>query len=175
MKMTTLFTVVTVLGMSVSMAQAQTTVLKPEQPFRVAIGTYNPMASSIKKSMGATLPMISLSYDATKSTADKPLMFGVFFDFAQNRKQGTNTSVTAFGISARYLSQAPVTSGRFFVGAGVGSYDVKIGTSNSKVGGKIFGGYEMNNGYFGELTYHMLAKVHGDDPSAVALAIGRRF
>ncbi len=173
-KITTIATMVG-LGFLASMAQAQDVMLTPQKPFRVAIGTYNPMGSTIRQSMGGTLPMLSLSYDATKSTADKPMIYGAYFDYAQNRRSGTNNSVTAFGVSARYLSQAPVTSSRYFIGGGIGSYDVKVGGSNSKIGGKVFGGYELNNGYFGELTYHIINKIHGDDPSAVAIAIGRRF
>ena len=175
MKTSTVIAMVIGLGAMTTIAQAQTVMLTPEKPFRVAVGTYNPMGSTIRQSMGGTLPMLSLSYDATKSTADKPMIYGLFFDYAQNRHSGTNNSVTAFGASARYLSQAPVSSSRYFIGGGIGSYDVKIGSSNSKIGGKVFGGYELNNGYFGELTYHILNKIHGDDPSAVAIAIGRRF
>lgn len=175
MKINTLITIVLTLGMTASITHAQDVILPAEKPFRIAIGTYNPMATSTKQIMGATLPMISLSYDAGKSTSEKPMIYGVYFDFAQNRHSGTNNSVTAFGVSARYLSRAPLTNGRYFMGGGVGSYDVKIGRANSKVGGKLFGGYELNNGYYGEVTYHLINKVNGNDPSAVALAVGRRF
>ena len=162
-------------GMVASTAQAQTTMLTSEKPFRASIGTYNPTSGATRTAMGSSLPMISLSYDAGKSTAEKPTIYGVYFDYAQNNRNGTNNSVTAFGVSARYLSRAPVTSGRYFAGAGIGSYSVKIGNSNSKIGGKLFGGYELNNGYFGEVTYHMINKVHGNDPSALAFSVGRRF
>lgn len=175
MKIKTYVAIMITLGTAVSGSQAQDVLLSAEKPFRVAVGTYNPMGSTIRGAMGATLPMISLSYDAGKSTSEKPMIYGVYFDFAQNRHSGTNNSVTAFGVSARYLSRAPLTNGRYFVGGGVGSYDVKMGSSNSKVGGKVFGGYELNNGYFGEATYHVINKIHGDDPSAVAIAVGRRF
>lgn len=158
-----------------SVAKAQEVMLSAEKPFRIAIGTYNPMGSSIRQAMGATLPMLSLSYDAGKSTAEKPMVYGVYFDFAQNRHAGTNTSMTALGFSARYLSRAPLSKARSFVGAGIGSYNIKIGDSNSKVGGKLFGGYELNNGYYAEVAYHIINKVHGDDPSAAAISIGRRF
>ena len=175
MNTSTMIAMTIALGMAVSSAQAQTTILTPEKPFRVSIGTYNPTSGGTRTAMGATLPMISLSYDVGKSTAEKPTIAGVYFDYAQNNRHGTTNSVTAFGVSARYLSRAPVTHGRFFAGAGIGSYSVKIGNSNSKIGGKLFGGYELNDGYFGEITYHMINKVHGNDPSALAFSVGRRF
>ncbi|MBB6050785.1 hypothetical protein [Armatimonas rosea] len=159
----------------IATSQAQEVMLSAEKPFRIAIGTYNPMGSTIRQAMGATLPMLSLSYDAGKSTAEKPMIYGVYFDFAQNRHAGTNNSVTALGFSARYLSRAPVSKARSFVGAGIGSYNIKIGDSNSKVGGKLFGGYELNDGFYAEVAYHIINKVHGDDPSAAAISIGRRF
>ena len=124
MKINTLTTIVLTLGTTASIAHAQNVIVPAEKSFRIAVGTYNPMATSTKEIMGATLPMISLSYDAGKSTSEKPMIYGVYFDFAQNRHSGTNNSVTAFGVSARYLSRAPLTNGRYFIGGGVGSYDV---------------------------------------------------
>ena len=149
--------------------------MSTEKPFRAAVGTYNPVGSAIRGAMGSMLPMLSLSYDIGKNMAAKPLIFGVFFDYAQHNRNGTNNSVSAFGLSGRYLDRAPLTSGRAFYGAGIGSYDIKMGSSNSKIGGKIFGGYERNDGYFGEVTYHMINKINGSDPSAVSLVVGRRF
>ena len=175
MKIITSIAMAMTLSMAVSVAQAQTTVVPTEKPFRVAVGVYNPVGGAIKSAMGSSIPMISFSYDAGKTTSERPVIYGVYLDFAQNHRQGTNNSVTAFGVSGRYLSRAPVTSGRYFGGAGIGSYDVKLGSSNSKVGGKLFGGYEHNNGYFGEITYHMINKINGSDPSAVSFVVGRRF
>ena len=173
---TSMMTAMTIaLAIAGSTAHAQTTILPSEKPFRISIGTYNPTSGATRTAMGATLPMLSLSYDAGKSTAEKPTILGVYFDYAQNNRNGNNNSVTAFGVSARYLSRAPLTHGRYFAGAGIGSYNVRIGSSNSKIGGKIFGGYELNDGYFGEVTYHMINKVHGNDPSALAFSVGRRF
>ena len=119
--------------------------------------------------------MINFTYEMGKTMAEKPMIYGVFLDFAQNRHSGTNNSETAFGVSTRYLSRTPLNSGRYFVGGGVGSYDVKMGSSSSKVGGKLFGGYESNNGYYGEVTYHVINKINGSDPSSLGFAIGRRF
>jgi len=175
MNTSTMIAITIALGIAGSTAQAQTTILTSEKPFRVSIGTYNPTSGATRTAMGSTLPMLSLSYDAGKSTAERPTILGVYFDYAQNNRNGTTNSVAAFGVSARYLSRAPVTHGRYFIGGGIGSYSVKMGNSNSKIGGKIFGGYELNDGYFGEVTYHMINKVHGNDPSALAFAIGRRF
>lgn len=146
-----------------------------EKPFRAALGIYNPVGGAIRSAMGTTLPMLSLSYDLGKTMASRPLLYSVFFDYAQLRQHGTNNSMSAFGLEGRYLSRAPVSVGRYFVGAGVGSYDIKMGSSNSKIGGKLFGGYERNDGYYGQVTYHMINKINGSDPSALALAVGRRF
>lgn len=154
---------------------AQEVVVRAQNPLKVSIGTYNPVGGATRQAMGATLPMVSFSYDAGKTQADKPILYGAFLDYAQNRKNGTNTSVTAFGVTARYLSQSPRIGDRYFYGAGIGSYDVKIGTSNSKIGGKLFAGYEHNTGYYGEMSYHMLSKINGNDPSAVSLTVGKRF
>jgi hypothetical protein len=171
----TMLVLLTTLGALASTSHAQDVLITTQKPLRVSIGTYNPMASSVRSAMGATLPMIGLTYDAGKTLADKPMIYGAYLDFAQNRKQGTNTSLTAFGVSGRYLSTSPRSKDRYFAGAGVGSYNVKIGSTSSKVGGKLFGGYERNDGYFGEVAYHMIAKVAGSDPSAVSFAVGRRF
>jgi hypothetical protein len=175
MKINTMIAIVALVNALTSVASAQDMVTDTKRPIKVSIGTYNPLGGASRRAMGSTLPMISLTYEAGKTMQDKPVLFGAFFDYAQNRKQGTNVSVTAFGVSARYLSQSPRSQDRYFYGAGIGSYDVKIGTSNSKVGGKLFGGYERNDGYFGEVAYHMLSKINGNDPSALSFAIGRRF
>lgn len=175
MKNTKLFSILAVSGTLVSSACAEDVVVKTESPIKASIGVYNPVGGATRNAMGSTLPMLSIGYEPGKTTADKPLLFGAFFDYAQNKKNGTNASMTAFGVSARYISQSPRSADRYFYGAGVGSYDVKIGTSNSKVGAKIFGGYERNDGYFGQVSYHMLSKINGNDPSALSFSVGRRF
>ena len=175
MKNTKMFTITIAYCILTPATHAQEVITKTESPIKASLGVYSPLGGATRNAMGSILPLLSLSYEAGKTLSDKPILYGAFFDYAQNRKNGTNTSVTAFGVSARYLSQSPRSQDRYFYGAGVGSYDVKIGTSNSKVGGKLFGGYERNDGYFGEVSYHMLSKINGNDPSALSFSVGRRF
>jgi hypothetical protein len=174
-------TTITLLGLGIALVslttpvQAQDVMYSVEKPFRVSVGVYSPSSSGMRNAVGSSLPLLSLSYDLSKTASEKPLMYSAYFDYGQNRKNGTNNSLTAFGVSARTLSRAPITSGRYFVGGGVGSYTVKVGDSNSKIGGKVFAGYEMNNGFFGEATYHVINKIHGTDPSGLSISVGKRF
>ena len=172
MKIITSFLALTLI---VGASQAQTTMITPEKPFRVSIGTYNPGKSNVRDLIGSSLPQISLGYDISKTLTKKPLLYGVYLDYAQNHHSGTSNSIAGFGIQGRYLSSSPVNAGHFYAGAGIGSYSVKIGKSNSKIGGKIFGGYELHSGYFADFTYTLINKVSGYDPNGVVFAIGRRF
>jgi hypothetical protein len=175
MKTITTVALATILLTIGTAVQAEDVLLTTEKPFRVAIGGYNPRGTSFRNTIGTTLPLISLSYDASKSTSEKPTIYSVYFDYAQNKRNGNNNSVSGFGIALRQLTTPPVTKERVFVGAGLGTYNIRVGSSNSKIGGKVFVGYEQNNGFFTELTYHVINKVHGTDASAASLSIGRRF
>lgn len=175
MKTTTILCAVTLSAVLSPMAHAQTVMTTTNQPFRAAIGVYSPSSSGMRRAAGSSMPMLSLSYDVSKTLDEKPLIYGVYFDYAQNKQNGTTNSLTAFGISGRYLTSAPLGRARYYAGGGVGSYSVKVGSTNSKIGGKLFGGYERNDGYYGEASYHIINKVNGFDPSGLGLQIGKRF
>jgi hypothetical protein len=72
-----------------------------------------------------------------------------------------------------------------YVGAGIGAYRIDIHddliTQNTRLGGKVFLGFDMRNGFFVEAGYVILGKVQtalfhrSRDLSRPSLSIGYRF
>ncbi len=124
-----------------------------EKPIRVLVGAYMPSNKAVKSATGKNWTSLGVSYDFGKTKSDKPWIYSLFVDNATKKKGTVSSTLTGFGLSGRYLFSTPNASSHTYLTAGVGSYRLKSGASSqSKVGFKLGGGYELSNGFFGELT-----------------------
>jgi hypothetical protein len=124
-----------------------------EKPIRVLVGTYMPSNSTFKNATAKNWTSLGVSYDLGKTKSDKPWIYSVYLDNATKKSGTVNNTITGIGVSARYLLGTPNASSHTYLLGGVGSYRVKTGsTSTSKVGFRVGGGYELSNGFFGELA-----------------------
>jgi hypothetical protein len=124
-----------------------------EKPIRVLVGTYMPSNKALKNATSSNWTSLGVSYDFGKTKSDKPWIYSLFVDNATKKKGTVNNTLTGFGLSGRYLLGTPNASSHTYLTAGIGSYRFKAGSaSESKVGFKLGGGYELSNGFFGELT-----------------------
>ncbi|WP_395094135.1 hypothetical protein [Armatimonas sp.] len=141
-----------------------------EKPIRVLAGIFS-AASGANKQRTA----IGVGYDFMKTAATNPTVYGVFLDYNSKKVAGVTTSLTGVGISGRFYLESANAAGKPYATLGVGSYTLKAGTSQSKIGGKLGIGYELNNGWLGELSSTMIQKIGGKDPGGVTFGIGYRF
>lgn len=160
---------VALLAPTVSALAADDT-LKVEKPIRVLAGIFN-ASSGTNKSRTA----FGVGYDFMKSSATNPTVYGVFLDFNSKKTAGVTTSLTGIGVSGRFYLESANAAGKPYATAGLGSYTFKSGTSQSKLGGKVGIGYELNNGFLGELDYTTAQKIRGNDPGGINFRIGYRF
>jgi hypothetical protein len=124
-----------------------------EKPIRVLVGTYMPSNKALKNATGKNWTSLGVSYDFGKTKSDKPWIYSLFVDNATKKKSGVTNTLTGFGLSGRYLFSTPSAAAHTYLTAGIGSYRFKAGSaSESKVGFKFGGGYELSNGFFGEIT-----------------------
>ena len=161
------------------------------KPIRVLAGIFNANKGSEKVGVN-----VGVSYDFMKSTSSMPAIYSVYVDYnerddvsfgstegSQGERQGRDIDLgverklsrTGIGVAARFLTSSADDAAHAYYGAGIGSYSVKFRGTDSKIGGKIFGGYELNNGWFGELDYTLIPKINGIDVSGLGLRAGYRF
>jgi hypothetical protein len=124
-----------------------------EKPIRILVGTYMPNNSALKNATGKNWTSFGVSYDLGKTKSDKPWIYSLYVDSASKKRGTVNNTLTGIGVSARYLLGTPSAASHTYILGGVGSYRVKSGpASESKVGFKLGGGYELSNGFFGEVA-----------------------
>lgn len=163
-----------VLGMAVlapmGSALAADDPMKVEKPIRVLAGIFN-ATNGTNKSRTA----IGVGYDFMKSAATNPTVYGIYLDYNGKKTAGVTTSLTGVGVSGRFYLESANAAGKPYATLGVGSYTLKSGASQSKLGGKLGLGYELNNGWLGEIDYTTLQKIGGVDAGGTNFRIGYRF
>ena len=164
----------TVVGLTgvVGVASAQTKDV--EKPFRVQVGSFMPSKAALKSAVGKNWTSFGVAYELQKKKGvEKPLIYGVYVDYATKKRGGVSNNLTGIGAQARYLLGSPTDHDHAYVIGGIGSYTFKrTGSSyKSKIGFKAGGGYEMNNGLYGEVT----AVSPGNNANGVNLSVGFRF
>ena len=144
--------------------------IKPKL-FRVSLGTYQARS-------GGARSTLNLGYDLPpleKGKKKSPLVYSAYLDTNSKKSGGVTHSLTGIGLAARSEGSGKKADGTLYKGAGVGLYTVKAGTSRSRLGGKLFLGYERKEGVFAEAGYTLVPKVSGYDASGFGLGIGYRF
>ena len=168
-------------------ARAADDTLKVEKPIRVLAGIFN-ATNGTSKSRTA----IGVGYDFTKSTATNPSVYGVYLDYNSKKTSGLTSSLTGIGVSGRFYLESANAAGKPYALVGIGSYSLKgqisstaqassratattTTTTTSKLGGKLGIGYELNNGFLGEIDYTTTQKIGGKDAGGTNIRIGYRF
>ena len=104
--------------------------------------------------------------------------------------------VFGFGPSAKFLLAPAQAQAQPYLGLGVGYYSAKtpvryvfasatpgvspsngnVGTQTyGKAGGKLFAGYQLKSGFFGEADYTYIGEIDGIRPGGLTTRIGFRF
>ena len=173
-----------VAGIGCGAAHAQDT-QKVQKPFAVKLGGFFPTDGDIKDSIGSTFFYAGLSYDVAKSKATNPALYQVYFDYATKKKDGLEFRVLGIGPAVKFLLAPATAKAQPFVGAGIGYYNAKISASlgngvsvsesKSRFGGKVFAGYQLKGGFFGEADYTYVSEIEGTKPGGFGLRAGYRF
>jgi hypothetical protein len=151
-------------------AQAQgVTTIPVQKPFALKLGVAFPSEGG-----GGGQFAVGASYDFSKSTSTSPTLFQVYLDYYGESAQ----NVIGGGVAGKFLL-APATAGQGqpFAGLGLGIYTNKVGGSSNKTnfGGKVFAGYQLNSGVFGEVDYTLVQENNNVNPSAFGVKVGYRF
>jgi Outer membrane protein beta-barrel domain len=144
--------------------------LKVEKPIRVLAGIFNATSGTNKSRTS-----LGVGYDFTKSAATNPSVYGVYLDYNGKKTAGVTTSLTGVGVSGRFYLESANAAGKPYALVGLGSYTLKSGASQSKLGGKLGIGYELNNGWLGEIDYTTVQKIGGVDAGGTNIRLGYRF
>ncbi|WP_309709241.1 hypothetical protein [Armatimonas sp.] len=144
--------------------------MKVEKPIRVLAGIFSSTNGTNKQRTA-----IGVGYDFMKTSATNPTVYSVFIDTNSKKTGGVTTSLTGVGVSGRFYLESANAAGKPYATVGVGSYTFKSGASKSVIGGKLGIGYELNNGWLGELDYTTTQKVGSKDAGGMGFRIGYRF
>ena len=148
-------------------AHAQT-LLPVQHPFRIKLGAAFGSSGELKSSFFA-----GASYDFNKTTSTSPTVYEAYLDYYGKDR----FNVTGIGVAARFNLASAFASSQPYAGVGLGFYDTHVSGSGNKgnFGGKIFAGYQLNQGLFAEADYSVTSKNNGTNPNAFGLRLGYRF
>jgi hypothetical protein len=181
-------------------AQTPSTTTKVSKPFSVKLGSLVYTKSSTKDAIGDNPVFFGVGYDFLKTASDHPVIVQGFFDFYLPKERTVTTgsistktkleSMFGVGVTARYqLIKTTETSRSFpYVGLGLGFYSSKVkqtieepefldSSSKTKggLGGKIFVGGNLRDGYIGEVEYNWLPSNGPVNLSGLAVRVGYKF
>jgi opacity protein-like surface antigen len=174
--------------------------MKVAKPFSVKLGGLFFGDGDTKDAIGSSTLSIGLGYDFLKTKAENPVVVQGYVDYfapksktrsiGDVRSEGKLDYSIGLGVAARYqLVRATETSSFFpYAGVGLGIYRTKVSVSgfdgesnfsesntSTGLGGKLFLGAELKQGFFGELEYNYLPKVEDAKFSGFGARIGYRF
>ena len=150
-------------------AQAATDTIPVQYPFAVKLGVAFPTNTNFSD----TAFDAGLSYDLSKTTADKPVVYQVYGDYYGQ----SSGNLFGVGLSAQFALANATSPTRPYVGVGIGDYIAHASGSSTKsnFGGKVFAGYNFTQNVFGEVDYQITQKINGTSPDAIGLRVGYRF
>lgn len=173
-----------------SSAWAQDESAKPTKPWRVKVGGFFPTKDAVKDTLGSTWAHFGVSYDFQKTLAEKPITYFAFVDGTNKSKDVSSPlfrteyslGYTGIGGGARFFLTPPDQTTQFYAGAGLGVYlfrgETKVNGvrmtdyKDTKFGGKLLGGVQLNQGIFAEADYTLPGE---SDANGFNLAVGFRF
>lgn len=140
------------------------------KPIRVLAGIFSSTNGANKQRTS-----LGVGYDFMKTTATNPTVYGVYLDYNSKKTGTVTTSLLGVGVSGRFYLESANEAGKPYATVGIGSYTLRAGASQSKLGGKLGIGYELNNGFLGEIDYTTTQKIGGRDAGGTNIRIGYRF
>jgi hypothetical protein len=155
-----------------------------DRPWRIHVGAFFPVDKSLRDLSGNTHFAVGGSYDVKQSLLGTNSLFqGVYVDGTFGNKSGGHSSVYGAGYKARLAFAAPTkqlnTVGYPYLGAGLGLYFVDdqfiSNSTNIRLGGKLFAGFETPKGIFLEAAYSLIGSVDGYQSSGFTASLGYRF
>lgn len=173
--------------------------MKVAKPFSVKIGGIFFSDGDVKDAIGNSTISLGVGYDFLKTKAENPLIAQAYLDFLLPKertfrvsdgegsfeaKSKLNHSI-GVGVAARYqLVRATETTSVFpYAGLGLGVYNSKVSSSfdggsdsstKTGIGGKLFVGAELKQGFIGEIEYNFIPG-DGGNLNGFGARIGYRF
>lgn len=152
------------------------------QPIRVQLGGFFPTSSTVTGTLRRAALYGGASYDMYNmgSKGGTPTVAGIYADASYNSSGGLHLTQVGVGVDGRVYAGGSTYGGQFYIGAGVGAYFLNANgffasTNNTRLGGKIFVGYEFSQGFFVEGGYTFITSVSGISPSGFQAALGYKF
>jgi hypothetical protein len=186
MKLVTVLTLGVALLVPTASSLAADDTMKVEKPIRVLAGIFSSTNGTNKQRTA-----IGVGYDLNKTSATNPTVYGIYLDYNSKKSNGLTTSLTGIGVSGRFYLESANAAGKPYATVGIGSYSLKASSATtngsssratatttstaSKLGGKLGIGYELNNGWLGEVDYTTTQKIGGQDAGGTNIRIGYRF
>lgn len=174
--------------LSAAIAQASSA---DQHPFRVDVGAIWPSSSTLTDTTSRSALFGGLSYDFYSSgmgmnNGESPNYASVYSDAYYTSGNGLHLTAVGIGLEDRmYFSNGTTTmsssstAGGIYAGVGAGVYflnsNFTTSSNNTRGGGKVFLGYEMSSGVFGEVGYDFIGSVDGTTLSGFHAVIGFRF
>jgi len=152
-----------------------------QKPVTIKLGAFFPTDSNARDAVGNTWFAVGADYAFRKTDAAAPVLPLVYVDYAGKSKNGFRLSTVGVGVGVRaYGNRATTTKVVPFYGAGIGAYFLNasgngIDETETRLGGKVNIGVELNQGPFLEAAYTLTGKVSGDDLNGISVLIGTRF
>ncbi|MDX1932801.1 MAG: outer membrane beta-barrel protein [Capsulimonadales bacterium] len=154
--------------------------LPVDRPWRVKLGAFFPTNGDLTDVFGKTFFSYGASYDFGKTTAVNPIVYSGYFDGTTRSRSGARITYYSLGAQGRYYFNPVVDPVRTYAGGGLGIYLLNSTGSGDtdndfRLGGKLLGGLEFNNGFFAEADYTLIGSVRGTTPNGFNVALGYRF
>lgn len=152
-----------------------------QKPITVKVGAFFPTNSGARDAVGNTWFTAGADYAFRKTDAAAPVLPLVYVDYAGKSRDGFRLSSVGVGVGVRAYGNRSTTSTVIpYYGAGIGAYFLTgsgggSSETNTRIGGKVNVGVELNQGPFLEAAYTLTGKVQGDDLNGVSISIGTRF
>lgn len=161
-------------GLCAAQASASTVSTTSPSSLEIQLGAFFPNTGDARFVGGQTQLTAGLDYTLSSTGGVAPSATNAFFDYTGGAKNGDY--VHSGGLGLQYQ-----TTGRGYLGAGLGVYNTSVKSVDGLTGnvtgggGKIFAGLNLDNRTSLELDYHVLPSTMGVNPSGVGLELGFRL
>ena len=181
------------LGNNAAHAQQQ----KVQKPFAVKAGAFFPVDGTVKSGSSCTWFSGGLSVDLAQTGGTHPIVPQLYLDYTSRSKDylGTKEKSRLYGVgpAVKFLLAPAAAKAQPYIGLGVGYYNGRVAVpmvypsilpslnnfpireSYTRFGGKMFAGYQMRSGIFGEADYSYVGELDGAKPGGFNLRLGCRF
>ncbi len=151
------------------------------KPITIKLGVFLPSDGNLKSAVGKTWFSAGADYAFNKQGAGQSVMPLAYVDYAGKSSHGLNVDYVGVGIGVRGYGSAPGTGTTTpYFGAGVGPYFLHgsgggSSTNETRLGGKVAVGVELQQTFLLEANYTYAGKVSGVTVDGVNFQAGVRF